>query len=132
LDNAPSNAGTKHFRLTAPFGRFAGEESLKKAELRYRALTEQGEWPLLEPSSTDAEVRQRLNIENPDLACEELTDCLQLAQRRYGLPPTGILDYLTLKALNVPVDVRLTSIVSNLERWRWFPDTIPSTTLAEV
>jgi len=40
-------------------------------------------------------------------------------QTRHGLPPTGVVDAATQKALDVPSSWRVRQLELNLERWRW-------------
>ncbi len=47
-------------------------------------------------------------------------------QSRMGLVSTGIIDDETLKELNIPIQIRIKQILINLERLRWFPDSIAS------
>jgi L,D-transpeptidase YcbB len=49
----------------------------------------------------------------------ELEEGVKSFQCRHGLQPGGIVGPATEAALNVPVEVRLTQILANLERWRW-------------
>ena len=47
-------------------------------------------------------------------------------QNRNGLDAHGRVDDNTLRALNVPVAVRVSQIKANLERWRWLPHELGS------
>ncbi len=48
-------------------------------------------------------------------------DAVRAFQKRHGLERTGIVDSMTLVAMNVPVEKRIEQIKVNLERWRWMP-----------
>ena len=50
-----------------------------------------------------------------------LEAAVQHFQRRHGLVPDGLVGGATLAALNVPVEVRISQILLNLERLRWLP-----------
>jgi L,D-transpeptidase YcbB len=43
-------------------------------------------------------------------------------QELHGIKATGAVDKVTLDAMNVPIDERLTQVALNMERWRWMPD----------
>ena len=43
-------------------------------------------------------------------------------QELHGIKATGAVDNVTLAAMNVPIDERLTQVALNMERWRWMPD----------
>jgi L,D-transpeptidase YcbB len=43
-------------------------------------------------------------------------------QSLHALPATGVVDKLTLAALNVPLDERMRQVAINLQRWRWMPN----------
>lgn len=51
----------------------------------------------------------------------ELVVAVQRFQERHGLPPSGILDPPTLRALNTPIARRIVQLELTLERWRWLP-----------
>ncbi|SHI76176.1 L,D-transpeptidase family protein [Flavobacterium terrae] len=42
-------------------------------------------------------------------------------QNRHGLEADGAIGALTLKALNISKETRKQQIITNLERWRWYP-----------
>ncbi len=44
-------------------------------------------------------------------------------QTRHGLVSDGKIGYTTIKALNYNLETRKKQILTNLERWRWFPRT---------
>ncbi len=54
-----------------------------------------------------------------------LATAVMRAQKRFGLKDDGVVDRLTLTALNVSVDQRIDQIIANMERWRWLPAVLP-------
>lgn len=52
---------------------------------------------------------------------EELAKALRRFQKRHGLKANGRVDEETRQALAVPIQVRITQLEANLERWRWLP-----------
>jgi murein L,D-transpeptidase YcbB/YkuD len=50
-----------------------------------------------------------------------LMNAVRRFQKRHGLETTGIVDSVTIVALNVPAEIRQEQIRANLERWRWLP-----------
>src|SRR5207245_5704839 len=50
-----------------------------------------------------------------------LAEGVKRFEQRHGLVADGVLDAVTVAALNVPVEERLRQIELNLERWRWLP-----------
>ena len=104
-----------------------------KASERYAAIVDAGGWPMLPPNvrlgptskgSVVATLRLRLGIEG-DLAQgiasdakwdPELTAAVKHYQERVGLRQTGIVAGATLKALNVPADVRFKQLASSSQR----------------
>jgi L,D-transpeptidase YcbB len=106
--------------------RYSGYEGLKAGLANYEATRDAGGWKMLSAKSDAATVRARLALEDKSVTqTEPLVGALQRAQRRYGLNPTGLLDARTLAELNVPIDVRIGSIMANMERWRWLPRELP-------
>ncbi|HET7085574.1 MAG TPA: L,D-transpeptidase family protein [Rhizomicrobium sp.] len=69
----------------------------------------------------------RLSQEDPVLAAnptppaEEVRDSVMRFQARNGLNVDGRIGGATLAALNVSIGVRITQIITNMERWRWLP-----------
>jgi L,D-transpeptidase YcbB len=98
---------------------------------RYRGIASSGGWPEVpRPVSSGAapaeidRLRQRLAIEG-DLQPENATgegwdDALTAALRRFqfraGLEQSGEVDWATLKALNVPADVRARELEASAKR----------------
>jgi murein L,D-transpeptidase YcbB/YkuD len=52
---------------------------------------------------------------------ESLLKGMKKFQERHGIEATGIIERLTVKALNHSVTSRKEQILANMERWRWFP-----------
>ena len=50
-----------------------------------------------------------------------LAEGVKRFEQRHGLVADGVLDAVTVAALNVPVEERIRQIELNLERWRWLP-----------
>lgn len=122
----------------------AGYADLKAALERYRAIAQNGGWPLLPESLLRREgaagdhlalLWRRLSISG-DLGPQDnwlqyrddgiLEEGVRRFQRRLGLPQTGQIDKQTLAELNVPAAVRARQIELNLERWRWIPHELGS------
>ena len=114
-----------------------------KASERYAAIADAGGWPAIEgplsPASKGAPVaklRLRLAIEgdlgaklgglpNPSAATQamfdtrwggDLTAAVKRFQTRHGLRDSGVVSGATLKALNVPANVRFTELASSAQR----------------
>jgi murein L,D-transpeptidase YcbB/YkuD len=104
----------------------------KAAIARYEEIVARGGFPLmpdveLEPGTTDAAVgvlRSRL-LRSGDLTGEssfadhfgsDLETAVKRFQASNGLAPTGVVDKRTIAALNVPSEVRLAQLKTNLER----------------
>ena len=105
-----------------------------KAAERYEAIAQAGGWPTdivaLRPGSKGpavAQLRKRLAIEGdleaaPADAREAeawdkgLTEAVKRFQTRMGLRQTGIVAGATLKAINVPADVRHTQLAASAQR----------------
>lgn len=119
---------------------YEGYDNLRKALARYRRIEGAGGWRAI-PAGADmalgasgarvAALRARLGQEDGDVAATgnkfdaALKEAVVRAQRRYGLPPTGVVSTGTLAALNVPVASRVRQIMANMERWRWMPKEMP-------
>jgi L,D-transpeptidase YcbB len=103
----------------------------QQAAGRYRQIADEGGWPMIpKPLRQDAapgdvrRLRQRLSIEgdlhqngsSEDLWDDALTDALKNFQRRAGLEQSGLADKMTLKALNVPADIRARELEASAQR----------------
>ena len=52
---------------------------------------------------------------------EKLAEAVSQFQHRHGFSQEGMIDSLTVKALNTSIAERIQTIEINLERWRWLP-----------
>ena len=109
---------------------------LKQALKAYRALSEQGGWPIIPAGETlkpgmnsprILAVRRRLsmtgdydgeNAESP--VYDELLEAgVKKFQKRYNVDIDGAIGKDTLAAMNIPVGKLIKRIIINMERWRW-------------
>lgn len=115
---------------------------LVKALADYREIANRGGWPRidlatkLEPGSRDAAVpgiRKRLQasgelalsaVTDPEHFDDELRSAVMRFQSRHGLEQDGVVGPQTAEAMNVPVEQRIQQLILNLERWRWFPQSL--------
>jgi L,D-transpeptidase YcbB len=115
---------------------------LRIALHRYEAIEEAGGWPQIPSGETlrrgDTGPRvvtlmRRLLLTGDLTGMAPFTDSIfdsQLEaavfrfQRRHGLRADGVVGGRTLAELNVPVEKRITQLQLNMERWRWFPDSL--------
>jgi L,D-transpeptidase YcbB len=103
----------------------------EQAAERYRQIADDGGWPMIpKPIRQDAapddvrRLRQRLsregdlhqNGESKGTWDDTLTEALKSFQRRAGLEQSGVADKATLRALNVPADVRARELEASAER----------------
>ena len=93
---------------------------LRQAYVNYQKLAAQP-WPQVSASTDKATIVQRLATEGFQTDTANLAGTLKVYQERHGLEPTGKLNEVTLRALNVPATERLQQIAINLERYRWLP-----------
>jgi L,D-transpeptidase YcbB len=117
---------------------------LKKSLKRYRRIQAAGGWqpipegPVLKIGAQDARVvslRQRL-LSTGDLDISgwtvgdrfdtSLEAAVKRYQRRHGLVSDGAVGADTLASLNISVEKRITQLMLNMERWRWFPEDLGS------
>ena len=110
----------------------ANIEPTKAAVARYEEIVAHGGFPLipdgeLEPGMTDPAVgilRRRLmrsgdltgDATYPDHFGSDLDTAVKRFQASNGLAPTGVVDKRTIAALNVPSEVRLAQLKTNLTR----------------
>lgn len=113
-------------------------QALQKELVKYRELKDAGGWQpvvlqgTLKPNKSQegvASLRERLRVTGDYVSCAEGTEglkydtCLQKAvkafQKRNGLAVDGEVGPGTLKALNITVDERITTILLNLDRIKW-------------
>lgn len=115
---------------------------LVKALAEYRNIASRGGWASvnasgkLELGMQDAAIpalRARLRATGefgsigPDQDTEfdaTLREAVIRFQKRMGLETDGVVGSATLQALNVPVETRIHQLMLNLERWRWFPQSL--------
>jgi murein L,D-transpeptidase YcbB/YkuD len=114
--------------------------TLKVALARYREIARKGGWAALPTrlalrrgsrGPQVAALRTRLAVEGDlssatpsgltDAYDSSLAEGVKRFEQRHGLVADGVLDAVTVAALNVPVEERLRQIELNLERWRWLP-----------
>ncbi|MBB4228345.1 L,D-transpeptidase family protein [Rhizobium mongolense] len=114
--------------------------SIQQAIMEYQQIASAGGWPEVNPAGlrlqlgvTDPSVqalRQRLAITG-DLPREAgmssafdsyVDGAVKRFQARHGLPSDGVIGEFTLKAMNIPVDVRLQQLNTNLIRLQTFPE----------
>lgn len=93
----------------------------------------------LKNSNTIAQIKKRLrfwnDLEKSDTLAnttfdENLKNAIISFQKRHGLEQDGKIGPGTLNALNFSKETRKQQIISNLERWRWFPEELGSNYLA--
>lgn len=114
----------------------ASYRELKKQLVNYYNIVKSGGWPQVIPLKAKLKkgssnpgiiaLKKRLTLTG-DIAAGDtsaiLNDSLELGikhfQIRHGLTPTGKLDAVTLKELNVPAIERLQQILMNMDRMRW-------------
>ena len=135
-DNFDSDArSTRPVRTTVPIVSPTTLPAMEQAIFVYQDLVSRGGWNRVPPGevlklgmkhANVAALRRRL-VASGDLretagALDAFDSYVQAAvvrfQQRHGLPVDGAVGKGTLKALNVPADVRLNQLVVNLERIR--------------
>lgn len=115
---------------------------LRKTLQEYERIRRSGGWPAISPGPTlmtgDAgfrvdTLRRRLNMtddwsaDGPANYAEydqRVEAAVKRFQRRHGLQADGLVGKRTLTELNIPVEKRITQLQLNMERWRWFPDSL--------
>jgi murein L,D-transpeptidase YcbB/YkuD len=114
--------------------------SIQQAIAAYQQIASAGGWPQVNPGEqrlqigvTDPSVqalRQRLAITG-DLPHEAgmssafdsyVDGAVKRFQARHGLPSDGVIGEFTLKAMNIPADVRLQQLNTNFVRLQTFPE----------
>ena len=117
-------------------------QDLRNALGRYATIKRTGGWPTIVPGPTlrkgdqgprVAALKRRLKI-TEDLTGDVPADnakfdaivesAVARFQRRHGLTADGLVGERTRAELNVPVEDRITGLQLNMERWRWFPDSL--------
>jgi murein L,D-transpeptidase YcbB/YkuD len=107
--------------------------NIQQAIYDYESIVANGGWPSVNPSvklkigvndPAVADLRKRL-IVSGDLARASglstsydslVEEAVKRFQARHGLPQDGVLGQFTLKAMNVPADIRLAQLRTNFER----------------
>ncbi|MFT5915083.1 MAG: murein L,D-transpeptidase YcbB/YkuD [Bacteroidia bacterium] len=105
---------------------------------KYEKIKENGGWKSLPESITEIEIgaiddvvldlKKRLEItesyqmKNESLYDDELVDVVSNYQRNNGLEIDGEVGSSTLKALNIPVEERISQLKINIERYKWLPE----------
>ncbi|MCB2147396.1 MAG: L,D-transpeptidase family protein [Deltaproteobacteria bacterium] len=115
---------------------------LRKALRQYLQIKRSGGWPAIAPGPTlqrgDKGFRvetltHRLKItddwspdipEDPSEYDEIVEAAVKRFQRRHGLRADGRVGQRTRTELNIPVEQRITRLQLNMERWRWYPDSL--------
>ena len=102
-----------------------------KASERYAAIADAGGWPVIAGPLTPASAGKAVTTLRLRLAIEgylrrggmfdtkwgpDLTDAVKSFQSRHGLKDTGLVQGATLKAMNVPANVRFTELASSAQR----------------
>lgn len=114
--------------------------SAQQAIMQYQQIAAAGGWPEVNPgdqrlqlgvsSPSVQALRQRLAITG-DLPREAglsnafdsyVDGAVKRFQARHGLPADGVLGEFTLKAMNIPADVRLQQLNTNVVRLQTFPE----------
>jgi L,D-transpeptidase YcbB len=111
--------------------------ALAKALDALHGQKEKGGWPTVpaaaKPGSSGpavAALRQRLAVSGQfkgDPAAANVYDAdveaaVKSFQELHGIKATGVVDKVTLAAMNVPLETRMRQVALNLQRWRWMPD----------
>lgn len=112
--------------------------NLKKALALIKSMPEENfdtivtkeKFKLGNKSETIAKIKERLrywgDLSKDDTLANtvfntDLKNALIKFQNRHGLESDGAIGAMTLKALNVSKETRKQQIITNLERWRWYP-----------
>ena len=111
--------------------------ALAKALDALHGQEEKGGWPkvpaIAKPGATGAAVaalRQRLAISGQfkgdpaasDAYDDDVEEAVKSFQELHGIKASGVVDQVTLAAMNVPLESRMQQVALNLQRWRWMPD----------
>jgi murein L,D-transpeptidase YcbB/YkuD len=114
---------------------------LKRALANYRKIQDEGGLPqvvtgeTLRPGMVTLRARaigQRLYVSGDmltsiksDLYDDEVKAGVMRFQQRHGLEVTGLVDKVTLEAMNIPIEARIDQLRVNLERARWVLHDLP-------
>ncbi len=139
--NAATQAWIVNPELGLPTLSAANIAPTKAAIQLYQAIVAQGGWPpvpavAMRPGSSGNEVvvlHRRLEISGdlvgrsvPDEYDAALTEAVKKFQRRHALPPTGAIDAVTIKAMNVPAVDRLAQLQAGLKQLQSLAPTAPA------
>ena len=125
---------------------YAGYRGLRAALARYRDMAAAKRWPWvggrfkLARGDTSARVPRIRELllrtgdlrpgEEPDSTLRSpvfdaaLDEAVRRFQRRHGLLVDGVVGPRTVTEMAVPPRKRVRTLLANLERWRWLPDTL--------
>jgi murein L,D-transpeptidase YcbB/YkuD len=119
--NAATQAWIVNPELGWPTLSAANIPPTKAAIVQYQSIVAQGGWPTV--GSDVVVLHRRLEISGdlvgrsiPDEYDAALTEAVKKFQRRHALPPTGAMDAVTIKAMNVPAVVRLGQLQAGLKQ----------------
>jgi murein L,D-transpeptidase YcbB/YkuD len=134
------NRLTAYFESLHPNGQ--AYRRLRIALEQYRQIRRSGGWPTIAPGPTlkigdtgfrVAALTRRLHVTGdwskdlPMDRCaydESVETAVRWFQRRHGLQADGLVGQRTLTELNIPVEKRIAQLQLNMERWRWFQDSL--------
>ena len=74
------------------------------------------------PGANSPELAQRLTQSGHLKEGGDLKAAIKSFQDLHSIPATGVVDKVTLEAMNVPLDWRIQQVAINMQRWRWMPD----------
>jgi murein L,D-transpeptidase YcbB/YkuD len=136
IDNAQVTNLVAGFRPQTNFYR-----DMKRALANYRKIRAEGGWPqvvtgeTLKQGMVTPKVRaigQRLFISGDmlisiksDLYDDEVKAGVMRFQQRHGLEVNGLVDKVTLEAMNIPIEARIDQLRVNLDRARWVLHDLP-------
>jgi len=129
-------APAKEFSANEPV--YRQYELLRNFLKKYRSLDASDEWKpidpknaMLKPGDTSASIKEikirlsRLEDFHGDTFNEsydaDLINAVKQFQYRNGLDTSGLLTKETIKAINIPLKIRIKQILVNMERSRWLP-----------
>ena len=118
-----------------------GYQSLRTVLKKYRKIEEAGGWATVPAGQTIkagmkderlAVIADRLKIGGdlqpsatvPLTFDEQMVKAVEHFQYRFNLEQDGVIGKNTLAALNIPIQDMITTIILNMERWRWLPHTL--------
>jgi L,D-transpeptidase YcbB len=96
---------------------------LQQSRGGWTKVTGSGEIPLDGSNERSRALITRLSQEDPSLgakpSAEDVHNALMRFQARNGMRADGQVGEQTQAALNIPIGVRVSQILANMERWRW-------------